>query len=202
MHMGTIHPPSERRVARLLATVALCERGAIEDAVEGLIALLDARDGDIDLEDSEAGETCIDDRGRRRDYHSLDQHRPADDDDAGDGAWQEWDSRDPRARRRGLYEPVGAPGGHEDDEEDDDDTACDDVPIDGDTDREAGSWCEQAERASGILQVWDDDGEDDAPELRRRHRNRVRATRCVVVMWQGRRTYRLRYQAGSSRGAA
>lgn len=51
MHMEKITPPpSSPRVAALLRTVALFERDDIESAVDSLIALLDARDGDADLE--------------------------------------------------------------------------------------------------------------------------------------------------------
>lgn len=53
MHMEKITPPSSSsRVAALLRTVALFERNDIETAVDSLIAMLDARDGDADLEPS------------------------------------------------------------------------------------------------------------------------------------------------------
>lgn len=58
MHMEKITPPSSNpRVAALLRTVALFERDDIEHAVDSLIALLDARDGDADMEDDDP-DTC------------------------------------------------------------------------------------------------------------------------------------------------
>jgi hypothetical protein len=189
MHMGTIHPPSERRVARLLATVALCERGAIEEAVEGLIALLDARDGDIDLEDSEAGQTCIDDRGRHLTYRTLAEHRPSDDADAIDGAWVEWESRHPRAQRRALHELMGD-GAHEDDEPNGDEAdgtwGAEDEFM---THAGSGPGCDLADPGGDAAGKADEAGVVDLLE---RHRDRIRASRCAVVAGPWGTSYQLR----------
>ena len=54
MHMEKITPPPcDPAVARLMTVVGQFERNQIEAAVEGLIALLDARDDDCDLEPEE-----------------------------------------------------------------------------------------------------------------------------------------------------
>lgn len=59
MHMEKITPPSSSpRVAALLRTVAAFERDDIEKAVDCLIALLDACDGDADLEDDDP-DACL-----------------------------------------------------------------------------------------------------------------------------------------------
>ena len=115
-------PP--RRTAAIIRMVKAFERKEIEAAIDGLIAVLDARDGDSDIEDSEAGETAINRCGRMLHVRTLADHFPGDDDGESECAWQEWDQRDQVKLRRQLHEPVGAntAWGSEDDEEGDEDT--------------------------------------------------------------------------------
>ncbi len=125
MFIDTTFPPDgPGAAARFRRLIAKLPRFQIETLVEALIASLDARDGDLDLEDSEAGETAIDRCGRMLHVRTLADHVPGDDDGESEHAWQEWDQRDAKQLRRHLHEPVGANTvwGSEDDEDSDEDT--------------------------------------------------------------------------------
>lgn len=52
MQMGKTPSPADPRVVSLLASAVTLDRRAIEEAVEGFIALLDMSDPDPDLEDN------------------------------------------------------------------------------------------------------------------------------------------------------
>ena len=124
MYIDTTFPPDgPGAAARFQRMIDALPRQQIETVVEALIASLDARDGDVDLEDSEASETAISRCGRMLHVRTLADHVPGDDDGESEPAWQEWDKRDAKNRRRALHEPVGAntAWGSEDDEEDDED---------------------------------------------------------------------------------
>ena len=182
-------PPLDPSVVRVVQRARRLDRAQVEYVVESLIAVLDARDGDVDLEDSEASEWQVNDRGRRLDYHIIGQHRGDDDPDTCDRAWIEWDGREPFARRRALHELLGD-GAHEDDEPNGDE--CD------------GSWHAEdefmAHEAAGPGCDLSDPGgcavgEDDEPgclELFEYHRVRLRAARSSKDKTWGGRAYRLR----------
>jgi hypothetical protein len=105
------------------------ERGVVA-MIERLVDLLDARDEDVDLEDSEAGSTRVDARGRYMDEDrigdcgmSVDvEDSERDGTDEGDVSWTEFHSRG-RQKLQRDHEPVrlGIDGHivHEDDEDDD-----------------------------------------------------------------------------------
>ena len=81
---------------------------ALGDTIEGLITFLDDLGGDPDLDDSEAGNGMVDDRGRfLGDVPAeQDEDREPDGDAQGDQSWPEWHTRGrqvagrPRACRR------------------------------------------------------------------------------------------------------
>ena len=205
MYIDTTFPPDgPGAAARFQRMIDALPRQQIETVVEALIASLDARDGDIDLEDSEASETAISQCGRMLHVRTLADHVPGDDDGESEPAWQEWDKRDAKNRRRALHEPVGANTacGSEDDEDDDEDTcqAGDDgcapfMTFDGprlgsayecsdregiDDDREAGSWPEEVTQA--VLRSYDDDDRDIGSEASAyaAHCDRIQRTRCEL----------------------
>lgn len=150
----------------------------LEAAIEAMLAELDQRDGDIDLEDGEHSSPHIDACGRELHCISLSDECPQDDANGGDRAWQEWDARDPKARRRALHEPIGGFASHEDDEEDD--APEDDDPREEEADREAVTWPEYPARQPDTLAHPDalDDQEPDGQHIWEVHRERIRATRC------------------------
>ena len=89
LEQATQTPRDVRRFMRMIDHLSRADIGAVIDAS---IAALDARDGDIDMEDSEAGESAVDRCGR---YFGADGDKPwstADD----EVAWPEWHLR-PRA---------------------------------------------------------------------------------------------------------
>jgi len=104
---------------------ALPNREAIENAVMVLISVLDALDGDLDLEDSEGGGNLVDERGRYLggDWPTEDDEP---DEDLHDSAFCEWHTRG-RHKVTGegheQFDPVG-----EDNEDDDPDTGVEDDP--------------------------------------------------------------------------
>jgi hypothetical protein len=110
------------RLVRFMRIVDTLPRLQIEAVVEALIASLDTRDGDFDLEDSEASETAISRCGRMLHVRSLADHAPGYDQGESECAWQEWDQRD-LEKRRDTHEPVGSniAWGSEDDEVDGED---------------------------------------------------------------------------------
>ena len=188
MFMEMIQPP-DASVMRLVQRATRLDREQVEFVVESLIAALDARDGDLDLEDSEASEWQVNDRGRRLDYHTIGQHRGDDDADACDRAWIEWDGREPAARRRAQHELLGD-GVHEDDEPSGDE-------FDGSwraedefmTHAGSGPGCDLADPGGDAV------GEDDEAgvvDLLERHRDRIRASRCAVVAGPWGTSYQLR----------
>jgi hypothetical protein len=65
------HCPEGAPADALQAFVVPDTRGAIEKAVEAFIARLDEMDGDPELEDSEASETAIDEKGRYLDEREI-----------------------------------------------------------------------------------------------------------------------------------
>jgi hypothetical protein len=97
----------------------------IAEAIDRLIEALDVREGDIDLEDSEAGETAVTDRGRYLPEGKLGfgDLAPGDMEDA-EPAWPEWHTR-------GRHKEPSGRLPHEDSEDDDDDAclAADDDPA-------------------------------------------------------------------------
>lgn len=117
-------PEVSAQLVRFMQMVDALPRLQIEAVVEALIASLDTRDGDLDLEDSEASETAISRCGRMLHVRSLADHAPGYDQGESECAWQEWDQRDLKKRQE-THEPVGANTAwdSEDDEVDDED-AC------------------------------------------------------------------------------
>ena len=91
--------------------------------VEQLIAVLDERDGDPDIELS--GDEQDGGWPERPGMGNPPFTAPVDSEDCEPGgdeqdiAWTEWHKRDPQRQRMATYEVVGAPAAEEDDEEDD-----------------------------------------------------------------------------------
>ncbi|WP_156360090.1 hypothetical protein [Sphingomonas sp. Leaf10] len=150
--------------------------GEIGAQVDALIAMLDDMAGDPDLEDNG-------------------DHEGSNGDDQ-DVSWVEWQGR--------ATPPMRPEWRHNEDDEEDDDDAClagDDDPTrvgdphDEDSDRENLTW-ECGERQGEILtNRQSDDTEDCGAKThpaRIIHRDRIRATRCVVTMAWGTPQYRLK----------
>lgn len=151
-----------RRHRRFYALLATFDRVEIEDAIEHMIARIDAADGDGD------------------DDGAIEE----DDDSVNDVAWIEWSSRGVRARPSWAMptkpaaimvgpEPIGSLGVGEDDELDDHDE--DDDPAG--TMLDAGEDDEVCFGSSGA----------DLSVLRE-HRDRIRAERCIATSY-GRNTF-------------
>ena len=160
------------------------DRLELEAAVEAIIAELDQRDPDPDLEDGEHLSAHVDAFGRELHYHTLADQVPEDDADGGDRAWQEWDARAPKARRHAQHEPIGGFASREDDEDDDaleqDDEPEDDGTAEAEPDREGMTYPEYHDRQPDTLCHPDagDDQEPDGQEIWNAHRRRIRRTRC------------------------
>ncbi|MEG3089474.1 hypothetical protein [Sphingomonas sp. PB4P5] len=125
----------------------------IGDTIEGLIAFMDALQGDIDLEDGGDDEP--------------------DADAMGDVSYTEWHTRGRHKTTRGAEQSLMRPDGLqalEDDEDDDPDTSVEDNPAGFDPEEDFGAE-ERGEAEEGH--------EDDVPEARLPHRDRIRRTRCV-----------------------
>lgn len=178
MQMGKTPSPADPRVVSLLASAVTLDRRAIEEAVEGFIALLDMSDPDPDLEDGEHSSPHIDACGREIHSRTLADIKPGGDPDGDDRAWQEWDARDPAARRRARHEPIGTFTSNEDDE--DDDAQEDDDPREAEPDQEQVTWPEYPDRQPDNLAHPEalDDQEPDGQDIRNLYRDRIRATRC------------------------
>jgi len=127
MHMEKILPtPPDPRVARLMRVVGHFERDQIEQAVDSLIALLDAADGDPDVEPNgdeldgtyaeddfvthsttDIGAGCpISDAGESDDEDHEPMSRPA------KGARKSREAHTRRIRRTACRETVSTWGGH------------------------------------------------------------------------------------------
>lgn len=94
----------------------------IAAAIDQLIDHLDERDGDLDLEDSEAGETAVDDRGRylleTKAGFDLDGRPGGVATEDSEHSFPEWHTRGRHKEPFSLV-ALGSWGFHEDDEEDD-----------------------------------------------------------------------------------
>lgn len=134
MYMDTNFPPGAGRLARFLRLVAHFERDEIEAATDGLIALLDARDGDPDLEpDGDEADVSVVAFGRCDPVYRLTEHRDAmialaSEDDEDDDPAEEDDPPEPCGDEKDVAYREWAPGtsglfagGNEDDEDDDSD---------------------------------------------------------------------------------
>lgn len=156
------NPPG--RLAQFIRMVDAFERDEIELAVDGLIAMLDRRDGDADTEDE--------------------GHDEPDGTGQGDPSWPEWQQRGRRKLVAGSYEDrprdVGSYGATEDDE-DGGDTELNGDELDGCGSEDDfmvhaadGPGCLLADPGGGD----DPEREPDLAPVRRWHRDRIRRTRC------------------------
>jgi hypothetical protein len=121
----------------------LGRRGAYQelgDQIDALLAFMDDLQGDVDLEDSEAGLSNIDERGHLLpgSYVPLgqDEDREPDDDAKGDQSWLEWHTRGRRKVDSAGAEPLGRNRYGERLTEDDED--CDPAEEDDDSGEHAG----------------------------------------------------------------
>lgn len=154
----------EGRLAQFARIVAAFERDEIEAAVDGLISLLDARDGDPDLEEAGDAELGGDEM---------------------DASFPEWrDGAINRAIRATLqHEDAEADGDEEDGNLSEDDfmwhTSGDHGPGCPFADPGEGNL---PEHATGGVHTYEDDArEDDCLPLRKPHIDRIRRTRCTAT---------------------
>lgn len=177
------------RQARFAKLIDQFEADEIEAAVEGLIVMLDRREGDPDLE--EGGDLEL----------SGDEH--------GDPSWTEWHQRGGLGKRRGT-ETIGSPVAREDEEDDDpreangdeeDTSFAEDEATRGDhgpgcplsDPGEPGSVMEG--HTNGVNFIADDDHEEGAAEIKARqpHRDRIRRRSCDRTVHRGEVYYDLRH---------
>ena len=203
--MTTLEPPNalrlrdERRTRRFRRLIALVERDEIEATVSALIAELDLRDGDPDLEDLHDAD--LEFTGDEEDMAWLEvagMGMPApgkneDDEPIGDErdvSWTEWHQRDRRAYRH-PHEKVGSPVASEDDEDGDPASGIEDDPLGCDPEEDLGgeergevsAWPEKGDGAQPINMLGgiardDEDDEPDGEHIRRPYRNAIRRNHC------------------------
>ena len=146
-----------QRFIRLAELLIRFERDDMERAVDLLLAILDARDGDADLNDGSqaelTGERCeaYDDHLNNAPPVPLADGMAGDPADA-ENAWYEWLTRGRHKVALGRHEPIDRIGREDDEEDDDGGGAADDLG-------ELAAWRENVDQAS--LGDWQHEDAED-----------------------------------------